>query len=278
MRFAETIYRLRTEAGLSQNELAEALGVSRQSVSKWETNASVPDLDKLVKLAALFHVSLDALVQGEAEPAAGHSAAPSVPSPAPAPYACTQRVGVGLICCSIAAGLVLCFLFGLAGFVFVLPPLIVGLICRFAKAHPALKALWAGFLMLDLYLCLATGIRASSVILTLHWTQAMNPLRLAVSWGLFLLALGLVAGTAVTLRKGVWTGSVKQKCLLALSLLCLVGASIPIPLAQGASEPYYGLLSLLFLGQSWARLGAVAILACFLAQFIYARKRRPSNQ
>ena len=272
MHLGETIYRLRTEAGLSQSDLAEALGVSRQSVSKWETNASVPDLDKLVKLAALFQVSLDALVQGEPEPA-GHSAAPPVPSPVPAAPTCTQRVGIGLICCSVAAGLVLCFLFGLAGFLFVLPLLLVGLICRFAKTHPALKALWTGFLMLDIYLCLATGIRASSVILTLQWTRAMNPLRLAVSWALFLLALGLVTGTALTLRKAVWTGSVKQKCLLVLSLLCLMGASIPIPLEQTSYEMYSGLLSLLFLGLSWARLWAVAVSACFLAQYLYARRQ-----
>lgn len=40
MHIGETIYRLRTEAGLSQSDLAEALGVSRQSISKWETGIS----------------------------------------------------------------------------------------------------------------------------------------------------------------------------------------------------------------------------------------------
>ena len=71
-----------------------------------------------------------------------------------------------------------------------------------------------------------------------------------------MLVLGLVVGTAVTLRKTVWTGSVKQKCLLVLSLLCLVGTSIPIPLEQTSYEMYGGLLSFLFLGLSWARLWA----------------------
>ena len=41
MHIGETIYRLRTEAGLSQSDLAEALGVSRQSISKWETGGSL---------------------------------------------------------------------------------------------------------------------------------------------------------------------------------------------------------------------------------------------
>ena len=106
----------------------------------------------------------------------------------------------------------------------------------------------------------------------------MNYLRLAVSWGLFLLVLGLVVGTAVTLRKTVWTGSVKQKCLLVLSLLCLVGTSIPIPLEQTSYEMYGGLLSFLFLGLSWARLWAVAVLACFLAQYLYARRHGRSHE
>ena len=271
MHVGETIYRLRTEAGLSQSDLAEALGVSRQSVSKWETGASVPDLDKLVKLGALFHVSLDELVRGEIEPPQGpvHTTTPAQS----AQLTPTQRVGVGLVYCSIAVGLVLCFLFGLAGFVFVLPTLIMGLICRFAKMHPALKSLWAGFLMLDIYLCLATGIRASSVILTFQWTHEMNYLRLAVSWVLFLLVASLVAGTAVTLRKAVWTGSVKQKCLLVLSLLCLIGTSIPIPLDHALYSTYSGLLTFLFLVLSWARLWAVAVLACLLAQYIYARRQ-----
>lgn len=56
MSLGETIHRLRTEQNLSQDGLADALGVSRQSISKWETNRSVPDLDKLVKLSGVFGV------------------------------------------------------------------------------------------------------------------------------------------------------------------------------------------------------------------------------
>ena len=61
MSLGETIHRLRTEQNLSQDGLADALGVSRQSISKWETNRSVPDLDKLVKLSGVFGVTLDEL-------------------------------------------------------------------------------------------------------------------------------------------------------------------------------------------------------------------------
>ena len=63
MPLSERILSLRTRMGLSQEDLAEKLGVSRQSVSKWETGQSVPDLDKLIKLADLFGISVDELVR-----------------------------------------------------------------------------------------------------------------------------------------------------------------------------------------------------------------------
>ena len=62
MTLPEKILKLRTEQELSQGELAERLEVSRQSVSKWETGQSVPDLDKIIRLADLFGVTVDELV------------------------------------------------------------------------------------------------------------------------------------------------------------------------------------------------------------------------
>ena len=64
MNLGETIYRLRTEKQLSQGELAEMLEVSRQSISKWENNSAVPELEKLLRLSEIFEVSLDELVKG----------------------------------------------------------------------------------------------------------------------------------------------------------------------------------------------------------------------
>lgn len=66
---SEKIYELRRKAGLSQDALAERIGVSRQAVSKWETGAATPELDKLRALCACFGVTLDELT-GEAPPAA----------------------------------------------------------------------------------------------------------------------------------------------------------------------------------------------------------------
>ena len=80
MSLGERIYKLRTEKELSQGDLAEALEVSRQSISKWETNGSVPELDKLVKLSEVFGVSLDALVTGkeDAEQPAAQEVEPQI--------------------------------------------------------------------------------------------------------------------------------------------------------------------------------------------------------
>ena len=64
MTLGQRLTQLRNSKGLSQDALAEAIGVSRQSVSKWETDASIPDLEKLVKLSDFFAVSLDELVKG----------------------------------------------------------------------------------------------------------------------------------------------------------------------------------------------------------------------
>ena len=66
MRFEEKIVELRKQKGLSQEELAERLGVSRQAVSRWELGQTLPDIVNLVQLCELFGVSADYLVKEEA--------------------------------------------------------------------------------------------------------------------------------------------------------------------------------------------------------------------
>ena len=63
MTLGEKIYRLRAGEGLSQETFGERLGVSRQSVSKWETDQSVPELDKIVAISEIFGVSTDYLLK-----------------------------------------------------------------------------------------------------------------------------------------------------------------------------------------------------------------------
>lgn len=67
MTFADKIIALRRQQGWSQEDLSEQLDVSRQSISKWESGASVPELDKILKLSRIFGVSTDCLLKDELE-------------------------------------------------------------------------------------------------------------------------------------------------------------------------------------------------------------------
>ena len=115
MTLGERIAYYRGALGLSQGELAEKLGVSRQAVSKWETDAGLPDLDRLIALSGLFDITLDELVKGTAPspaPADGAQAAAFPPEASPAaaekPASGGQKtvgyilLGVGLLCAVLA--------------------------------------------------------------------------------------------------------------------------------------------------------------------------------
>ena len=64
MTIADRIQTLRKSKGMSQEELADAAGVSRPAVSKWESEQSIPDLDKVVILSEIFEVTTDYLLKG----------------------------------------------------------------------------------------------------------------------------------------------------------------------------------------------------------------------
>lgn len=68
MKFNEKLVKLRKENLLSQEELAEKLGVTRQTISKWELEQTTPDMDKLSQMAKLFNVSVDELLNEADEP------------------------------------------------------------------------------------------------------------------------------------------------------------------------------------------------------------------
>lgn len=65
MTFAEKLKTIRKQAGMSQEQLAEKLGVSRQAVTKWETDAGIPDIENLMAVSALFSISIDELLSNE---------------------------------------------------------------------------------------------------------------------------------------------------------------------------------------------------------------------
>ena len=67
MAFSDNLQFLRTRQGQTQEQLAEALEVSRQSVSKWESGQSYPEMDTILRICDLYHVDLDTLMRGSVE-------------------------------------------------------------------------------------------------------------------------------------------------------------------------------------------------------------------
>ena len=65
MTFEEKLKSIRKQAGLSQEQLAEKLGVSRQAVTKWETDMGIPDIENIMAISALFDISIDELLSNE---------------------------------------------------------------------------------------------------------------------------------------------------------------------------------------------------------------------
>lgn len=63
MNLGNNLFQARKKVGLSQETVAEKLGVSRQTISKWETNETIPDIYQSKKLAKLYNLSLDELIE-----------------------------------------------------------------------------------------------------------------------------------------------------------------------------------------------------------------------
>lgn len=150
MSLHETIYTLRTQRGMSQLELAESLEVSRQSISKWETGAAVPELDKLMRLSDVFGITLDELVRGTAQPGEtkeekGEESQPTV---------IVQRQGMethriialAVLCTGVLGALLLLLMSGAREALFCAVPLIV--VGALFLALPRKHLLWGFWVML----------------------------------------------------------------------------------------------------------------------------------
>lgn len=85
MIFAEKLYQLRRQKGMSQEELADRLEVSRQAVSRWEMGATLPDAKNLIQLSGIFDVSIDYLLKDEMYEDRKESSFRQFEAPAPKP-------------------------------------------------------------------------------------------------------------------------------------------------------------------------------------------------
>ena len=108
---SEKLYALRRQKGLSQEELAERLGVSRQAVSKWESGSATPDVDRLLALSKFYGVTMDDLFKEDSSAPGGEGASsPSGGAPEGGkPALSGKRLGLipGVILALIGAGLLL---------------------------------------------------------------------------------------------------------------------------------------------------------------------------
>lgn len=233
MTLAERILELRTRQKLSQGDLAERLEVSRQSVSKWETGQSVPELDKLIKLADLFGVSVDQLVREGDTPGAATDAPKGETPPAAQPqivYVERPRRGLtttqilGVVCTAGGAGL--CLLAAVKGddevFLIGLVVLIAGLPLLLAKKHPFLLFGWLAWAMGYLSLCTpaimgpALGVWQPFTGLVEAWLWLMADGALGGSILLMILLLLLSYGglSALTILLPVLTARLDRKSVV----------------------------------------------------------------
>ena len=202
MKLCEQIYKFRCEKKLSQSELAEALDVSRQSVSKWETGAAVPELSKLMLMSELFGVSLDELVKGKEE--TGYNAdGASDHDRHEAPLIYQRREG------RITAGYFLVFFGGfalllltalggfLAGLVFSVPLFLCALICFTCRRRAGLWCAWLIYWCVNIYLRIATGISSSAWVRYIEFNADMT-VQTIVSLIMFAVEIGMVASTVIS--------------------------------------------------------------------------------
>lgn len=169
MTLGEKILKLRSTAKMSQGDLAEKLNVSRQSISKWETNQSVPELDKLIQLSDLFQISMDELVrsddldQREKEEAEIPSAEPQPTQVIIQRSLSTQKIvgfillALGLLCCILAlfagSGLLI-----IGGYI-----IFCSILCLVLKRYAGLVIGWITMIQAIVLTPLFTGVRMLSV-------------------------------------------------------------------------------------------------------------------
>ena len=270
MNLGETIYRLRTEKNMSQGDLADALDVSRQSVSKWETNSSVPDLDKLIRLSEIFNVTLDELVLNR-QPQSRPVPEPEAPRPTRPEVKPSQKTTGTILCCFSAVVWLLVSLLGdvLAGLVLAAPFFACGLVCLLAARRAGLWCAWAVYLFVDVYLRYATGVNWKFVMRGLYYDGTWTA-QLLIAWCLlFFLTLMLFLTVLSFVRQPMQMTRTKK--ILLIAGWCLFALSfIPIPLVSGYI--FRGAAQLVIGVVDWVRNVLLALQLIGTIQWIRSRR------
>ena len=144
MTFGDKLTKLRKQKNLTQEQLADMLGVSRQSVSKWESDTAYPETDKLISLAKLFKCSTDYLLKDEcANTAEKYSKKENILSH-------QKIIGYILLAVSLIAGILILLLAEdeeslLLSLIISATIFSCSLVCLFVKQNAGYWCAWAGF-------------------------------------------------------------------------------------------------------------------------------------
>lgn len=210
MTLGERIRQFRTAHGLSQGDFAERMDVSRQSVSKWENDLAVPELDKLIRMSTLFGVTLDTLACGEEEPhkaTAETDAVKAAASVQASGISGTRKIiGTILLCTAALLFVLLSFLGGiLSGLVLSLPFAVIGIYCLVIRRYLGLWIGWTIVLMTDVFIQFATsasrGVLWNFIKVPAYREMVGLTPQLILSFLLNLLVLGMVFCTLFVFRK-----------------------------------------------------------------------------
>ena len=276
MSLGNNIHRLRTKLNMSQGDLAEALGVSRQSISKWETDGAVPELDKLIKLSNIFGVTLDELVHGEE--AIPTPVAESVPAEKPNPNTDTRHKTIALVflilavlclaCCTVLGSFAI-------GLILMIPFLLGSLVSLLCRRHPLLSACWAMLILVDLYLRFATGLSWAAIKLTPYWSYEMNYFCLFMAWMQFACILFMLLATALTMRKTplTLTGSARTRYILGWVGMALL--TLLIRLNGHNLGLNHMLVRLLYHLLDWCRIGLFTVQVSKTLRWWITRRTSP---
>lgn len=302
MTLGETIRSIRSAKGMSQGDLADALDVSRQSVSKWETDASVPELDKLMKLCDLFGVTMDELVRGvkpelpekDPEESAASPAEEIPPEPAPetpreaSPKISTRQhvTGIILLCTSAVIFLMLTAMNAfLGGLIFASPFLACGVICVTQPKLVGLKCSWAVYFLVDAYLSYATGVSRGWVITVLRslyygtfveYMRHTNPITATLSVIMLLAAIGLTAWTVAVRYKKPFRFLPRLITYASMGIFAYIGNYYSTKLLMSGSLNFNELN--ITLGRfftfvcEWLQVVSVTGLLCVLFAYLYRRR------
>ena len=286
MTLGERIMNLRMERQMSQSDLAEALDVSRQSISKWETNSSVPELEKLVMLCEIFGVSMDMLVRGVGEAA---SEDPKTDDPSseqeksqtePVREVVVRVEGVtprkiaGMLLLSFSAVCVLiCALMGALaeGLIIAVPFIICGLICVICKKRAGLWCCWAVYCIVTIaapYM-VGGGIGMGLLVTILRYgtdVVSVGMPSIIMSVVSLLCMIGLYAFTVFSYRKEalLWPKENKKTLLIFWAVFAVLWVLLGFGMS-GLLGSEVASARALYLFLMWARqIAGAAVLAVLL--------------